>query len=220
MSRALTYTKSLLDYIDQSNPPESPTQRRCREYTQNLPEHDMQIPPDEGQFLTFLTRMTGARQILEIGTFTGYSALCFARGMPSPGRITCFDRSREWTDIAQDFWREAGVEGYMELVFGEATGSVAEMASRRPNAYDIAFIDADKESYLHYLEHCITLVRRGGLIIADNTLWHGRVVNDDAHAHDKDTQAVRRFNAFVRDDNRVETCLIPFSDGVTLLLKK
>lgn len=220
MSRALTYTDSLLDYVDECNPPETPAQRRCREYTQSLPEHDMQIPPDEGQLLTFLTRMTGSRQILEIGTFTGYSALCFARGMQSPGRITCLDRSREWTGIARDFWREAGVERYMELVFGEATQTVAEMASRRPEEYDIAFIDADKESYLHYLEHCLTLVRRGGLIIVDNTLWHGRVVNPDADTHDKDTHAVRRFNASVRDDNRVETCLIPFSDGVTLLLRK
>lgn len=180
----------------------------------------MQIPPDEGQLLTFLTRMTGARQILEIGTFTGYSALCFARGMESRGRITCLDRSQEWTDIARDFWREAEVEDFMELISGEATQTIAAIASERPAEYDIAFIDADKESYLYYLEHCLELVRPGGLIIADNTLWHGRVVTPDAETRDKDTHAVRQFNTFVRDDHRVETCLIPFSDGVTLLLRK
>lgn len=220
MSRALNYTNSLLQYVDECNPPETRAQRRCREYTQSLPEHDMQIPPDEGRLLTFLARMTGARHIIEIGTFTGYSALCFAKGIRPDGRITCLDRSLEWTDIAREYWREDGVEQHMEVILGEAGETVAQKASQRPGEYDIAFIDADKESYLHYLEHCLTLVRAGGLIVADNTLWHGRVAAPEANIHDEDTHAIREFNASIREDNRVEICLIPFSDGVTLLLKK
>ncbi len=218
MPRALTYTPELLEYVDTCNYPETEGMCRCREYTSQLPEHDMQIPPDEGSALVFLTRLFAARRIVEIGTFTGYSALCFAHGMDRTGTVTCLDRSSGWLETARSFWNLDGVADCMETIIGEAAETIQELADRREGQYDIAFIDADKESYQHYFECCLSLVRTGGLIIADNVLWHGNVA--DPGITDGDTEAIREFNRRIRTDSRVFMTLLPFSDGVTLAVKR
>ena len=218
MPRALTYTEELLRYVDDCNYPETEGMRRCREYTAALPEHDMQIPPDEGSTLVFLTRLFAAQRVVEIGTFTGYSSLCFAHGMNGEGTVTCVDRSSSWLKAAGEFWSIDGVTGSMEIVLGEAVEKIRELAKTREGQYDIAFIDADKESYQHYFEHCLSLVRAGGLIIVDNVLWHGNVA--DPAACDDDTEAIRDFNRRIRGDNRVFMTLLPFSDGITLAVKR
>ncbi|MFP4643817.1 MAG: O-methyltransferase [Spirochaetales bacterium] len=218
MARALSYTRELLGYVDDCNYPETEGMRQCREYTERLPEHDMQIPPDEGSALVFLTRLFAAGKIVEIGTFTGYSSLCFAQGMGGKGSVTCVDRSSEWLEIARGFWNIDGVTECMEIILGEAVETVPQLAKNRMGQYDIAFIDADKQSYQHYFEHCLSLVRAGGLIIVDNVLWHGNVA--DPAANDPDTEAIREFNRRIRTDSRVFMTLLPFSDGITLAVKR
>ena len=178
----------------------------------------MQIPPDEGSALVFLTRLFAAQTIVEIGTFTGYSSLCFAHGMGERGTVTCVDRSSEWLEIARDFWNIDGVTDRMEILLGEAVDTVRGLADTRNGRYDIAFIDADKESYQHYFEHCLSLVRTGGLIIVDNVLWHGNVANPAVT--DEDTKSIREFNRRIRTDSRVFMTLLPFSDGITLAVKR
>ena len=192
--------------------------RQCREYTAQLPEQDMQIPPDEGSTLVFLTRLLAAKRIVEIGTFTGYSSLCFAHGMEDSGTVTCVDRSSAWLETARRFWHIDGVTERMEIVLGEAVEKIRELADTRKGQYDIAFIDADKESYQHYFEYCLSLVRSGGLIIVDNVLWHGNVA--DPAVTDADTEAIREFNRRIRTDSRVFMTLLPFSDGITLAIKR
>ena len=176
----------------------------------------MQVAPEQGAFLTLLTRAIGARRAIEVGTFTGYSALCIARGLPEDGELLCCDVSEEWTAIARAHWERAGVAGRIRLRIAPALETLRAL----PDApvFDLAFIDADKVGYVDYYEAILPRLRPGGLVLVDNVLWMGRVA--DRSARDPQTEAIRRFNAHAAADPRVEAVMLPISDGLTLLLKR
>ena len=206
------------DYVRNVATSETPLQRRLRDETAKLPNAGMQIGADQGAFLALLVRLTGARRALEIGTFTGYSALAVATALPADGRLVCCDVSEEWTSVARRYWREAGVADRIDLRLAPAMQTLADLLRESgPGSYDFAFIDADKSGYDGYYEACLTLVRSGGLMAFDNTLWAGAVT--DASKTDADTVALRALNLKVRDDPRVTSCLVSIGDGVLLAMK-
>ncbi|SDX67223.1 O-methyltransferase, partial [Thiocapsa roseopersicina] len=198
---------------------ESDVKRRLRELTASLEWSGMQIAPEQGQFMALLVELSGARRIVEIGTFTGYSALCLAEAMPADGTLICCDLSEEWTGIARGFWREAGVEERIDLRLAPALETLdALLAQGGEGRFDMAFIDADKGNYTRYFDRCLTLVRPGGLILFDNTLWDGRVA--DPQDQDEDTRAIRALNDRLLGDRRVTLSLVPIGDGLTLARKR
>jgi caffeoyl-CoA O-methyltransferase len=176
----------------------------------------MQIAPEQGAFMTMLARLLGARRAIEVGTFTGYSALCIARGLPEDGRLLCCDVSEEWTAIARRHWEKAGIAHKIELRI--APGLETLRALPRDPVYDLAFIDADKPGYPTYFEEIVTRLRPNGLLLVDNVLWMGRVA--DPAADDESTNAIRAFNDFVAKDARVDCVMLPIADGLTLLRKR
>jgi caffeoyl-CoA O-methyltransferase len=189
--------------------------RRLREETAALPESRMQIAPEEGAFLALLVRILGARKILEIGTFTGYSSTAMALALPADGRIICCDLSREWTDVARRAWADAGVADRIDLRLGPALESLEQLfAAGEEGSFDLAFIDADKANYSGYYEGALRLVRQGGVIAIDNVLWSGRVADPDAN--DEDTNAIRALNDDIAADERVDIAMLPLADGLTL----
>jgi len=198
---------------------ESPVQQRLRAETARLPQGGMQIGADQGALLAFLARLVGARNAIEVGTFTGYSALCVASALPADGRLVCCDVNEEWTAIARRYWAEAGVADRIDLHLQPAQKTLAELlADGGAGSYDFAFIDADKTGYDGYYEACLALLRRGGMITIDNVLWGGAVANPaDTSA---DTTALRALNAKIRDDARVDACLVSVGDGVMLARKR
>ena len=197
---------------------ETPLQRRLREETAKLPMGMMQIGADQGAFLALLVRLVSARRALEIGTFTGYSALAVATALPADGRLVCCDISDEWTRIARRYWNEAGVAERIDLRLAPAADTLRELLrDPGPGSFDFAFIDADKTGYDGYYEACMTLLRPGGLMAVDNTLWSGAVA--DPAKTDADTTALRALNLKARDDPRVTSCLVSIGDGVLLALK-
>ncbi|WP_018948881.1 O-methyltransferase [Thioalkalivibrio sp. ALMg11] len=190
-----------------------------RAETAVLPEANMQIAPEQGQFMALLARLMGAKRYLEIGTFTGYSALAIALALPEDGEIVTLDQSAEWTATAQSYWERAGVDGRIRLELGEARDSLRALeATGEMDTFDLAFIDADKTGYHDYFEHCLRLVRPGGLILVDNTLWHGTVADPD-DARD-DTCAIRAFNDALHHDERIDLSLVPIGDGLTLARRR
>jgi predicted O-methyltransferase YrrM len=198
---------------------ETDVERRLRTETSRMAQGGMQIGPDQAAFLALLVRATGVRRALEIGTFTGYSALAVAKALPEGGRLYCCDVSDEWTQIARRYWHDAGVDGRIELRLAPAQETLADLArDPGPGSFDFAFVDADKEGYDAYYESCLILLRRGGLIAFDNTLWSGRVA--DPAVEDTDTVALRRLNAKVQADPRVDCCLLSIGDGVLLACKR
>jgi caffeoyl-CoA O-methyltransferase len=176
----------------------------------------MQIAPEQGAFMTLLTRAIGARRAVEVGTFTGYSALCIARGLPADGRLLCCDVSEEWTAVARRHWEKAGVTDRIELRLGPAAETLRALPAGE--AFDLGFIDADKEGYPVYFEEILRRLRPGGLILVDNVLWMGRVA--DPAADDPHTLAIRAFNDAVARDPRVDCVMLPIADGLTLLRKR
>lgn len=193
-------------------------QRALRAATKKVPRSGMQISPEQGSLLQLLVRLAGARRCLEIGTYTGYSALAVALALPPQGRIVCCDLSEEWTAIARRYWRLAKVDRKIELRLAPALETLdALLAEGAAGRFDFAFIDADKRNYQHYFDRCLELVRRGGLIAVDNTLWNGRVA--DRGAKDADTRAIRTFNRKLARDRRVEIAMVPIGDGLSLARK-
>jgi caffeoyl-CoA O-methyltransferase len=188
--------------------------RELRKATQSVPGAGMQIGADQGQLMALLVRLMGARRCLEIGTYTGYSALAVALALPADGRIVCCDVSEEWTAVGKPFWKKAGVEGKIDLRLGPALETLATLQG----PFDFVFIDADKENYLRYYERCYDLLRPGGLIAVDNVLWSGEVANPQAQ--DTATAALRAFNDRVHQDARVELAMLSIGDGVTLAWKR
>ncbi|MDP6287057.1 MAG: O-methyltransferase [Acidimicrobiales bacterium] len=176
----------------------------------------MQIAPEQGAFMTWLTRLIGAGQVLEIGTFTGYSAICIARGLSAEGRLVCLDISDEWTSIGREAWREAGVDDRIDLRIGPAAESLAAMPEQEQ--FDMAFIDADKAGYETYLDLVFPRLRPNGVVLVDNVLRNGRVL--DRSATDDDTVAIRAFNDARVGDPRWDLAMLPISDGLTLLRKR
>jgi predicted O-methyltransferase YrrM len=203
-------------YVAESMTPETPLQRRLRAETAGLPEAGMQIGADQGALLALLVRLIGARRALEIGTFTGYSALAVAAALPEDGWLVACDVSEEWTRVARRYWEEAGVARKIELRLAPAAGTLADLlAERGAGSFDFAFIDADKPAYDGYYEACLRLVRPGGLIAIDNVLWDGRVA--DPENTEASTIALKALNLKIRDDPRVEACLLTVGDGVMLV---
>ena len=197
---------------------ESPLQQRLRAETAKLPQGGMQIGADQGVLLAFLARLIGARNAIEIGTFTGYSALCIAAALPADGRLVCCDVNEEWTRIARRYWEEAGLAARIDLRLAPAQTTLdGLLAGGAGGTFDFAFIDADKTGYDGYYESALRLLRTGGLIALDNMLWGGAVA-DPADQSD-DTQALRALNAKIRDDARVDACLVSIGDGVMLARK-
>ena len=176
----------------------------------------MQVAPEQGALLTMLVRLTGARRVVEIGTFTGYSALCLARGLPEDGQLLCCDTSEEWTAIAKRHWEKAGVAEKIELVIAPAIETLRALP-QTPHL-DLAFIDADKVSYIDYYEEILARLVPGGLVLVDNVLWSGSVI--DPSKTDANTEAIRRFNDHVLADRRVECVMASISDGLTFARKK
>lgn len=219
MGRDLTFDSRLLGYVADHTAPEPEIFRRLREETDALGEISaMQIGWVQARFMQVLARAMGAKRYLEVGVFTGYSALAMAQVLPKDGRITAIDVSEEWTAIARKYWKEAGVEAKIELVLNDAREALESLKKKNVPPYDIAFIDADKENLKHYFELCLALVRPGGLVMVDNVLWSGDVANADDTR--ESTQALRAFNQRVVKDTRVLTSLIPVGDGLSLSVKK
>lgn len=216
---AINIRPRLSAYIVAHGTRETPLQRRLRVLTRKLPRGGMQIGPDQAALMQVLVRAIGARRCLEIGTFTGYSALAVALALPPGGKIVCCDMSEEWTAIAKKYWRMAGVSHKVQLHLGPALPTLEKLLRRKKkNSFDFAFIDADKENYQNYFERCLELVRRGGIIAIDNTLWYARIL--DRRDQTVDTRAIRAFNKKLRRDRRVDIALVPIGDGVTLALKR
>lgn len=220
MSRRTTpLDESLYDYLLDASLREPDVLRRLREETAALEDANMQISPEQGQFLAFLVELSGVERILEVGTFTGYSALVMALALPPHGRLVTCDVSEEWTRIARRYWNEAGVGDRIDLRLGAASETLAELLrTGRADTFDFAFLDADKRGLDEYYERALELVRPGGVVAVDNTLWHGKVA--DPSVTDDSTQAIRRLNAKLRDDARVSLTLVPIGDGVTLARKR
>jgi caffeoyl-CoA O-methyltransferase len=198
--------------VDHGTPPDD-VQRALIDETAALgPFSRMQVAPEQGAFMTVLTRLLDARFAVEVGTFTGYSALCIAQGLAPGGRLLCCDVSEEWTAIARRYWAQAGVANRIDLRVGPAIETLRGLSSDA--SIDLAFIDADKGGYRDYYEEIVSRLRPGGVVLVDNVLWSGRVV--DASAADADTAAIRAFNDYVAADSRVDVVMLPIADGLTL----
>lgn len=216
--RSLELDDRLYDYLLKFGVRESELLKELRAETAKLSGAGMQIGPDQGAFMGLLTELTGVRRALEIGTFTGYSSLCVASAMPADGKLICCDVSEEYTAIARNYWRRAGLESKIELRIGPAVATLDALIEAKVPEFDFAFIDADKTNYLNYYERALQLVRSGGLIAIDNVLWGGSVA--DPKDEDEDTKAIRALNETLRGDEHVTLSLVPIGDGLTLARKR
>jgi caffeoyl-CoA O-methyltransferase len=220
MSRSsITLTPDLYAYLLSASLRESDLQRRLREETARHPEASMQISPEQGQFMALLVQLIEARLTLEIGVFTGYSSLTTALALPPEGRLVALEQDPDVVRTAQRYWAEAGVEQKIDLRLGPALDTLEELLDEGlAGQFDFAFIDADKANLPAYYERCLELVRPGGLIGIDNTLWSGRVA--DPADEEPDTEVIRRLNANLHEDTRVDLSLLPVGDGLTLLRRR
>jgi len=191
--------------------------RELREETDKLEMSAMQISPDQGQFMAFLVKLIDARRIIEVGTFTGYSALAIALATHKEAKIVCCDISAEWTKIGKSFWTKAGVENKIDLRLAPALNTLDQLLESEKNSYDFAFIDADKVNYDAYFESCLSLLRPGGIISIDNVFWGGWVA--DQTQQDEDTKAIRALNKKLQTDERIDLSIVPTGDGLTLARK-
>lgn len=218
-NRTLQVTDEVYDYLLDVSLREPAILKELRERTAEHPRSRMQISPEQGQFMALLVSLMDARRCLEIGVFTGYSSLAIALALPDDGRIFACDVSEEYTAIAREFWRRAGVADKIDLRLAPATDTLDELLEEgETGTFDFAFIDADKTSYLGYFERCMALLRPGGLIAVDNTLWSGRLV--DEREQDQDSNALREFNRTLYGDDRIDLSLVPIGDGLTLARKR
>lgn len=218
MGRFVNATDAVMDYLSRVGARETPAQIHCREETQKMPMALMQIAPEQGALLAMLAKLTNAKRYVEIGTFTGYSALSVALAMPDDGKLVALDVSKEFTDHARGFWKEAGVADKIDLRLGPGLEALDRMISAGEGPFDLAFIDADKPNYDGYYERVLKLLRVGGLIVLDNMLWSGAVA--DLKVTDAHTSALRALNAKIHADPRVDMALATVGDGVMLALKR
>jgi caffeoyl-CoA O-methyltransferase len=210
-------TPALHDYVVRQGTRQDDVLRRLADETASLGQIAlMQVAPDEGAMLTLLVRSTGAKRAIEVGTFTGYSAISIARGLPADGRLLCCDVNDEWTSIARRYFREAGVVDKIELKIAPAIETIRLLP--KGEHFDFAFIDADKTSYDAYYEEILARTRSGGLILIDNVLWNGKVV--DESDQNESTLAIRELNEKIAKDDRVDVAMVPISDGVTICRKR
>lgn len=220
MRLQVSITEQLQDYVADVSLREPEVLRELRKETSELPERNMQVSPEEGQFLNVLVRAIGARRALEVGVFTGYSLVSTALALPEEGTVIACDISEQWASVALEYCRRAGVADKVDLRVGDARQTLAALVAMPGAAgtFDFVFLDADKPSYDTYFEAALTLLRPGGLIVADNVLWSGHVA--DESVQDQDTRALRAFNAKLSQDDRVDISMIPFADGLTLAVKR
>jgi predicted O-methyltransferase YrrM len=215
----LPLNEKLYRYLLDHSLRETELLRELREVTAQQEMSNMQIAPEQGQFMALLVELLGAERIIEVGTFTGYSALCMAQALPPQGELICCDLNREWTDIARSYWRKAGVEERIHLHLAPALDTLDRLLTEgEAGRFDLAFIDADKPNYLNYYERCLQLLRPGGLLLFDNTLWDGAVA--DPADQEPDTVAIRQLNQQLHQDERVSISLVPIGDGLTLARKR
>ena len=216
--RTINLDDTLYQYLLDHSLREHPEQAALREATRKHPRAGLQISPEQGQFMQLLVKLIGAKRTIEIGTFTGYSALTVALALPTDGHLLACDISEEFTSIGKPYWQRAGVTGKIELVLAPAVETLdARLAAGEAGRYDFAFIDADKAAYDAYYERCLQLVRTGGLIAFDNTLWGGSVARP---AQDEDTRALQALNDKLHRDGRIDVSLVPIGDGLTLARKR
>ena len=217
-ARTLKLDDALYGYLLDVSLRETPLLKRLREETQALPMARWQVAPEQGQFLALLVKLTGARRLLEVGTFTGYSALCMASALPEGGSLLCCDIPGDYNATALRYWREAGLAERIELRLAPALETLALLEQQgQGGQFDLIFIDADKANYPAYLESALRLLRAGGLAIFDNTLWSGRVL--EVNGQSADTRAIQVLNRSLKDDARVDLSLLPLGDGLTLCRK-
>ncbi|NWL75960.1 SAM-dependent methyltransferase [Pseudomonas taiwanensis] len=214
-NRTLNLDDALYGYLLEVSLRESPLLERLRAETAFLPMARWQIAPEQGQFMALLVKLTGARRILEVGTFTGYSALCMAAEIPADGRMICCDLPGDYNAVALRYWQEAGLAGRIELRLAPALDTLACLED---GSFDLIFIDADKSNYPAYLEEALRLARQGGLVLFDNVLWSGRVL--ETESDDADTRAIQALNLALKADPRVDLSLLPVGDGLTLCRKR
>lgn len=215
----LNMTGALWEYIRSVTLREPEVLRRLREETARYPNSNLQISAEQGQFMGLLMHLIRARRTIEIGVYTGYSALAVALGLPEDGQVIACDINNDWTSVGRRYWREAGVEGKIDLRLGPALATLDGLiASGQAGQFDFVFIDADKTNYANYYERALVLLRPGGLIGVDNVLWYARVI--DASFDDPDTRAIREFNRQLKDDDRIWLSMLAVRDGLTLACKK
>ena len=214
-NRTITLDDRTYEYLLAHSLREDPRLAALRSETASHPQVNMQIAPEQGQFMQMLVRLTGARRAIEVGVFTGYSSLAVMLAMPPDGRLLALDVSEEYTAVARRHWQAAGVADRIELVIAPAAATLdARLGSGEAGQYDFAFIDADKAGYLGYYEQLLKLLRPGGLIVVDNTLWSGEVANPENR--EANTVALRAFNDALHRDTRIDLALLPVGDGLTL----
>jgi predicted O-methyltransferase YrrM len=219
VSRHFSFDERSYQYLLDIAVREPEVAARLREETQKLAQAQMQIAPDQGQFMQLLVQLLRAQKTLEVGVFTGYSSLWVALGLPDDGRIIACDVSEEYTAVARRYWKEAGVDRKIDLRLAPALETLDELiSSGQQGTFDFAFIDADKTNYENYYERALELLRVGGLIAIDNTIWSGRVA--DPNEQDEDTVAIRRLNEKLFHDDRVTLVMLTVGDGLTLALKR
>jgi caffeoyl-CoA O-methyltransferase len=219
MARNVQLTDSLYRYLVDHSVREPQVLAELRDETAKLPQAGMQIGSDQGQFMGLLARLVGAKRCIEIGVFTGYSSIAVALALPADGTILACDVSEEWTGMARRYWKKAGVDSKIELRLAPAVETLdALLAKGEAGRFDFVFIDADKGNYLAYYERCLKLVRGGGLLLFDNTLWSGEVANPDNQK--PDTVALRALNEALHRDERIDVALLGIGDGVTLARKR
>jgi caffeoyl-CoA O-methyltransferase len=218
-NKTINLSNELHNYLLSVTLREEPVLKKLRDETAKMEKRNMQISPEQGQFMQLLVRLIQARNIIEIGVFTGYSALSMALAMPPGGRLIACDLSQEWTNIGKKYWKEAGVSDRIDLRLAPALETLEVLSMDwKAGHFDLAFIDADKENYALYYEHCLKLLRPNGLILFDNTLWDGKVA--DPQCNDSETRAIRDLNQKLHRDERVDISLIPIGDGLTLVRKR
>jgi len=218
-NRTLSLTDQIYKYLIEHSLRESEPLRKLRTITQQHELARMQIAPEQGQFMALLVELLAIKRIIEVGTFTGYSALAMAQALPADGQIICCDISKEWTDIGKTSWQEAGVSSKIDLRIAPALETLdALLANGNERKFDMAFVDADKSNYLVYYEKCLQLLTPGGLLVFDNTLWNGDVA--DEAVQDADTVAIRALNDQLHQDDRISLSLVPIGDGLTLARKR
>jgi len=215
----LNLTPDVYGYLQKNSLREPEVLKQLRHETHRMPEAVMQISPEQGQFMRLLVEMLSAKKTLDIGTFTGYSALAVALSLPDNGRVVACDTSEKWTDIGRRYWVMAGVDHKIDLKLQPAIQTLDDLLTAgEKNTFDFSFIDADKENYLSYYEKSLQLLRPGGLVAIDNVLWSGRVA--DPSEHDTNTECIRKLNSFILSDERVTISMLPVGDGLTLAYKR
>ena len=218
-NRTLNLDDNLYQYLLAVSLRETPLLKRLREETAQRSDARWQIAPEQGQFMALLVQLTGAKRIIEVGTFTGYSALCMAQAMDETGRLICCDIPGDYNATAERYWLEAGLSERIEQRLAPALETLAALeAQGQAGRFDMIFIDADKANYPAYLEHALRLVRQGGLILFDNMLWSGRVLEQNSNS--ADTRAIQALNLALKDDRRIDLSLLPLGDGLTLCRKR